>query len=141
MAIIDDDLKATVRLILGETETSLPDATIENPAIGGASEAYVLARIGLPPYEDRSPEDQEKIRTALAYVIAAKILDTGAYRSRWATTSEKFADQYSVTKAGGSLDLPGWKSRLWSDADGILDGLNPRLSKPHFRLAPGRRGA
>lgn len=137
--MIDDELRAAIRELLGLDETIIPDSLIDSPLIGGRVEAGVLAEVGPPDYLLRPLPEQEAMRRAVAYRVAAALLGTGAVRDELSVTQERFGQQYTVTRSG---DVDGWAAELNAAAARELAPLLPTGGGiAHFRLARGRRGA
>lgn len=138
--ILDGSLTGSIRILLGVDSSTLPDAVLLDEVLGGAVEGEVLAQVGEPPYAERPPAEQSRIRQAIAYLTAAAALETGPVREAVGTTSERFSDQYTVQRQAPDLDA--WANRLRVQAASALAPLVPRASMAMmFTLAPGRRGA
>lgn len=135
--VIDEELLASVRVLLGETGDDLSDAVLTDPLVGGAAETAVLAAVGDPPYAERPEPEQAAIRTAVAYLTAAYALRTT--RADGAVTSERFSQQYTVQYAASDrgtlaaeLEAAGWRAiaHLRETGRGVA----------YFGTARGRRG-
>lgn len=136
--MLDADLLASVRVLLGEAGDSLTDAVLEDPLVGGAAETAVLAAVGDPPYVERPEPEQRAIRTAVAYLTAARALATT--RAEGAITSERFSQQYTVQRQ--AIDLRGWAAELEAEAWAAVAHLRPSRTSvsSYFGTAAGRRG-
>mgnify|MGYP001343465741 CR=1 FL=1 len=139
--MLTDELIDSIRLLLGASVETIPDAMIQDPLIGGAVEQQVRSLVGDPAYEDWPPDEQTRMQQAVAYLVAARLLGTGAMRSANATQSERFSDQYQVQRNAAMFDLTSWQADLKQQADDVLAPLLKRKSGVMFTLAPGRRGA
>lgn len=140
----DAALVESIRRLLHTDAETLPDATITDDLVGGRIIRLTLAEIGGAPYAERTPEEQARIRAAVAYRTAAALLGSGAMREGRTVTQERFGTQYSVSKNGQALDVDGWIATLRHDATIELAPLLPAQATDglrHFRLAHGRRGA
>lgn len=136
------DLLESIRRILGVSETEVPDEMIRDPLIGGAVEQRVRDMIGDPPYESRPPEQQVRIERAVALLTAASLLGTRELREMSATETERFSDQYQVSRSSADLGIVGWQSDLHGQAMDALAPLLKRTITPAiFTTAAGRRGA
>ena len=143
MATLDTTLLNSIRTILGVDAETLPDTTLTDPLVGGVAEREMLALVGDPPYDERPIDEQQRIRLAIAYRTAASAIGSGAMREARTITQERYGQQYSVSRNGGAVDPDGWAASLRASALAELEPLIPRrtVRVPHFRLAPGRRGA
>jgi hypothetical protein len=139
VTVLDPELIASIRTLIGVSEAVLPDAVLADPLLSGAAEQQVHLQIGEPGYPQRPPAEQAIIRTAVAYRTAAAALETGPVREALSTQSEQFSQQYTVRRT--APDISGWAARLRLQAD---DALAPLLAHASgatmFSLASGRRG-
>lgn len=142
MALVDADLYATIRLLLGENATSLPDTLLSSSVITGTAAATVTGWIGLPGYDARPVDEQAAIRTATAYLSAAAVVS--AQRKGYSLTGERYSQQYQWS--GAAVDVKAWLTDLERQArEAIAHLIDVTTSTPRrqtmFRLASGRRGA
>jgi hypothetical protein len=131
----------SVRLLVGETEETLPDTTLQDPLIGGAAEATIMALVGPPAYEDRPAGEQAAIKSAVVYQTAALWL--GTQRTTLSYTSERFSQQYQYTRAEANIEA--WIDDLTSRAVAAVSALIPpdpsaTVGSGLFVTMPGRRG-
>jgi hypothetical protein len=90
--LTDESAFASVRNLvqIGLTAEDLPSDKIADPAIGGATEALVLARI--PDYDALDSAEKDRVRNAVIYLTAATILE-----SMPLITTEAHGDEHSYT--------------------------------------------
>jgi len=142
MALVDADLYATIRLLLGENATSVPDTLLASSVITGAAAAAVTGWIGLPGYDARPVDEQAAIKSATAYLSAANVVS--ANRKGYSLTGERYSQQYQWS--GSAVDVKAWLADLERQAREAIAYLieaatiTPRR-QTMFRLAAGRRGA
>lgn len=144
VTVLDAELMASIRTLLGVDAATLPDAVLTDPLLGGAVEAEVLAAIGGLPYAQRPEAEQAAIRRAVAYEAAARALESGPLREALSLTSERFSDQYQVQRNATEVDRRGWVSRLRAQGRAALEPLLPKARASFlgmFALAHGGRGA
>ncbi|HXI19182.1 MAG TPA: hypothetical protein VNM48_22680 [Chloroflexota bacterium] len=142
MVLVDADLYATIRLLLGEDATSVPDALLASGVITGAAAAAVADWIGLPGYDSRPADEQAAIKTATAYLSAANVVS--ANRKGYSLTGERYSQQYQWS--GAAVDVKAWLTDLGRQArEAVAHLIEATTSTPRrqtmFRLASGRRGA
>lgn len=138
--MLTDDLIMSIRRIIGVDETVIPDDLINDPMIGPAVVQHVQDLAGLPPFEDRPETEQARMRQAVAYMIASRLLGTREMRQEGSIESERFSDQYQTSYNG--TDVDAWAADLMRIAREALDPLLKRKAgMTMFGLARGRRGA
>lgn len=138
--MLTDDLMTSIRRIIGVDETTIPDDLILDPMIGPAVEQHVRDTVGAPPFENRPETEQARMKQAVAYMIASRLLGTREMRRSSAVESEKFSDQYQTNY--GSTDIDSWAADLMHIARTALEPLLKRKAgMTMFSLARGRRGA
>ncbi len=140
-SILTPDLIASIRRIVGVDAATIPDAFVTDPLIGGAAEQYVLDTVGEPVYLLRPASEQLRIQQAVAFTVAARLLGTRELREASAIESEKFSEQYSVTRRGNAMSVADWQRDLERQAAEALAPLLRFRPKAVFTLAAGRRGA
>lgn len=142
MSMLTDDILDSIRALIGVTEAAMPNTYIRDPLIGGAVERQVRDLVGNPPYEDRPESDQVRMQGAVAYLTAARLIGTRDFREMSGSQeSEKFSDQYTVTRKTG-LSVSAWQADLQRQASEALEPLMRTASTVMvFTTAAGRRGA
>ena len=139
--MLTDALCDSIRRLLGVDATTVPNTMILDPLLGGAVMTHVQTLVGLPRYIERPLDQQGRMDQAVAFLVAARLLGTHTLRTMNGIDSERFTDQYQVSRNAAAFDLTGWQRDLERQAD---DALAPLLASQRavlFSLAAGRRGA